>query len=190
MHAMVTNVLFYNSFVLNFAYAEALEVQNQFTEVHATFERFLETLRKDLEALETKLNAASSSSNSLSSHQSQQGLVAATEATSSKPQNGMHSQNSSFNTQSTDDKPLKNKELSDKRTHYGIAWVVYIRFARRAEGLKSARSVFGKARRDRWTPWEVHEAEGTTCSHYLPSTNSTLSSTHGISLREHGRCCR
>ncbi|KAI0712980.1 hypothetical protein C8T65DRAFT_739190 [Cerioporus squamosus] len=25
--------------------------------------------------------------------------------------------------------------------------------------LKFARAVFGKARRDRWTPWEVHEAE-------------------------------
>ena len=72
----------------------------------------------------------------------------------------MQSQNSSFNTQSDDEKPTKSKELLDKRTQHGVAWIMYMRFARRAENLRSARAVFGKARRDRWTPWEVYEAAG------------------------------
>lgn len=38
---------------------------------------------------------------------------------------------------------------------------MYMRFARRAEGLKPARSVFGKARKDKWISWEVYEAAGT-----------------------------
>ncbi|KAI1783642.1 hypothetical protein LXA43DRAFT_1130766 [Ganoderma leucocontextum] len=123
------------SFVLNFAYAEALELQGNFTEVHATFEKFLETLRKDLEALESRVNCSSSSNgSSMSNH-------------------------SSFNTQSSDEKPPKNKELCDKRTDYGIAWIAYIRSVRRAEDLKFARNIYGKAGRDRWTPWDVHEAE-------------------------------
>ena len=176
------------SFVLNFAYAEALELQNNFTEVHATFEKFLEILRKDLEVFETKLNASSSSSSSLGSQQSQQSAGATADGSSSQPQNGMQSQHSSFNTQSSsEDKPPKNKEMTDKRTHYGIAWIVYIRFARRAEGLKSARAVFGKARRDRWTPWEVHEAEGAS-TFLLPLVTrlTQLRSAHGISLWQQG----
>lgn len=67
--------------------------------------------------------------------------------------------NASFTTQS-DEKPFQNKELSEKRQEYGLAWTVYMRFARRAEGLKSARAVFGQARRDKWTPWEVYESAG------------------------------
>ena len=141
------------SFVLNFAYAEALELQGDFTEVHATFDKFLETLRKDLEALESRVNASNGSSSSQQSQTQHNGDAPAS-------QQGPTSNHSSFNTQSSDEKPPKNKELCDKRTDYGIAWIVYIRFARRAEGLKSARNVFSKARRDRWTPWEVHEAEG------------------------------
>jgi cleavage stimulation factor subunit 3 len=35
-----------------------------------------------------------------------------------------------------------------------------MRFARRSEGVKSSRLVFSKARRDRWLPWEVYEADG------------------------------
>jgi cleavage stimulation factor subunit 3 len=37
---------------------------------------------------------------------------------------------------------------------------MYMRFARRAEGVKSSRMAFGKARKDRWAPWEVYEAAG------------------------------
>ena len=52
------------------------------------------------------------------------------------------------------------KELSRRRTELGIAWIAYMRFARRAEGLKPARNVFGKARKDKWISWEIYEAAG------------------------------
>lgn len=39
-----------------------------------------------------------------------------------------------------------------------MAWIMYMRFCRRAEGLKSYRAVFAKARKDKWTTWEVYEA--------------------------------
>ncbi|KAI0687236.1 Suf-domain-containing protein [Earliella scabrosa] len=143
------------SFVLNYAYAEELERHGNFAEVHAVFDKFLKILSKDLEALEAKVNSANSSSSSIGSQQGQSKDGQAMDVTPA----GVQSQNSSFNTQSSDDRPPKNKELTDKRTDYGNVWIVYIRFARRAEGLQSARTLFGKARRDRLTPWEVHEAE-------------------------------
>ncbi|KAI8984849.1 hypothetical protein BD414DRAFT_489442 [Trametes punicea] len=148
------------SFVLNFAYAEALELQGNFAEVHATYEKFLEVLRKDLEALEEKINSSNSSSSSIGSQSSQKTESNAMDVVlaSSGSQSQGPSPNSSFATQAADEKPPKSKELSDKRTDYGIVWIMYMRFGRRAEGLKSARNIFGKARRDRWTPWEVYEA--------------------------------
>ena len=36
-----------------------------------------------------------------------------------------------------------------------------MRFARRAEGLKPARNVFSRARKDKWCAWCVYEAAGT-----------------------------
>jgi len=42
----------------------------------------------------------------------------------------------------------------------GLAYNVYIRVARRIKGAKASGVVFGRARKDRWTPWEVYEASG------------------------------
>jgi cleavage stimulation factor subunit 3 len=67
--------------------------------------------------------------------------------------------NATFTTPS-DEKPFQSKELSEKCQEYGLAWTVYMRFSRRAEGLKSARGVFAQASRDKWTPWEVYESAG------------------------------
>ncbi|KAI0640581.1 hypothetical protein C8Q79DRAFT_921396 [Trametes meyenii] len=154
-----------SSFVLNFAYAEALEVQSNFAEVHATYEKFLEVLRKDLEATEERINSANSSSSSIDSQTSQRSDTNAMDVTLQPPSQTPSpntspnpSPNSSFATQVADEKPPRSKQLTDKRTDYGIVYIMYMRFGRRAENLKSARNVFGKARRDRWTPWEVYEA--------------------------------
>ncbi|KZT13241.1 Suf-domain-containing protein [Laetiporus sulphureus 93-53] len=133
-----------SSFVLNFAYAEALEIRENYTEVHATFTKFLDVLRQDLEAVERRVSAENSPSSTAPNSQ-QEPLI-------------LPSQFSSFVSQVSEERPSKNKELHERRTEYGIAWIMYMRFARRAEGLKSSRAVFGKARRDRWMPWEVFEA--------------------------------
>ena len=170
------------SFVLNYAYAEQLERHGNFAEVHAVFAKFLKVLSKDLEALEAKVNSANSASGSIDS---QQGSPKDNPAMVVTPA-GVQSQNSSFNTQSSDDRPPKNKELTDKRTDYGNVWIVYIRFARRAEGLQSARTLFGRARRDRLSPWEVHEAEGALSSSRCdPARFADVDgahSSHGVSL--------
>ncbi|KXN88352.1 mRNA 3'-end-processing protein RNA14 [Leucoagaricus sp. SymC.cos] len=120
------------SYLLNFAYAEALEVRKEFTEVHATYDRFLSALRTELEALEKTIPAAPVTS----------------------PNSSQQSQGSST---SQDENPNA-KELAERRSEYGLAYVMYMRFGRRAEGVKSSRAIFGKARKDRWTPWEVFEA--------------------------------
>jgi cleavage stimulation factor subunit 3 len=116
-------------------------------------------LRKDLEAVEARVNSTASNVNG---NQPPSGIGADGGLQSDFATTGIQSQNSSFNTQNSnsDEKQSKSKELTDRRTEYGVAWIVYMRFARRAENLKSARAVFGKSRRDKWTPWEVFEAAG------------------------------
>ena len=148
------------SFLLNFACAEALEPQGNFEEVHKVFERFLEALRRDLDAHETRIVPSATSS------------TASTLATEPVASQGTEiiTTNASFSTQS-DEKPPQNKELNEKRQEYGLAWTVYMRFARRAEGLKSARAVFGQARRDKWTPWEVYESAGAWLDSHMPCGN-------------------
>ena len=126
-----------------------MELQGNFEEVHKVFERFLEALRRDLDTHEARI-VQSATSSTVSTGAAEPVGSQGTEVITA---------NASFTTQS-DEKPFQNKELGEKRQEYGLAWTVYMRFARRAEGLKSARAVFGQARRDKWTPWEVYESAG------------------------------
>ncbi|KAJ6615526.1 hypothetical protein B0H10DRAFT_2040864 [Mycena sp. CBHHK59/15] len=58
------------------------------------------------------------------------------------------------------DSPPKpsNDELVERKKEYSLAWIDYMRFARRAEGVKASREVFARARKDEWVGWEVYEA--------------------------------
>jgi len=150
------------SFLLHFAYAEAQEGRKEYGEVAATFDKLLDTLRVELEEFESRVNSTNSSFSSDASGRtvpvgapniSGTSMTGLTEA-------GMVSTNSSFATQVSDEKPPKSKELQERRTEYGLVWIMYIRYARRAHDLKTFRAVFAKARKDRWTPWEVYEAAG------------------------------
>lgn len=54
-----------------------------------------------------------------------------------------------------------NKELDVMKGELGVVWIMLMRFARRAEGLRPARGIFTKARKDKYCPWSVYEAAGT-----------------------------
>ncbi|TFK28593.1 mRNA 3'-end-processing protein RNA14 [Coprinopsis marcescibilis] len=142
-----------SSFLLTFAYAEAMELKKDYAEAHSAYDKLLTVLVKDLEALE----AASANANGANESQ-------ATEQSSQLT-------NLSFNSQSSDGKPVKTTELQEKRAEYGLVYTMYMRFARRAEGLAALRKVFGKARRDRWAPWEVYEASALMEYHCFDDKN-------------------
>lgn len=150
-------IIFYShSFVLNFAYAELLEAKKEYAEVHTVFDKLIHNLHEELDALEARTNSRNSSF--------------LTDGNKVHPTNGngngitteasIHSNNSSFETQNSDNKPSKSEEIAERRSEFGLVWIVYMRFARRAESLKSSRAVFGKSRKDRWTSWEVYETAG------------------------------
>ncbi|EIW69695.1 hypothetical protein M231_06303 [Tremella mesenterica] len=49
-------------------------------------------------------------------------------------------------------------EVEEKTVALGVVWVMYMRHARRASGIKAARGVFGKARKSSHATWHVYEA--------------------------------
>ena len=140
------------SFLLNFEYAETQEIAGNFSEVRSTYEKLFEVLRRELEAIEARIGSAPSSVNN--SLESQANGI-----------NGDHtpdintSQATQTSSQGVEEKPSqKFRELAERRTEYGLAIIMYMRFCNRAEKLQSFRNAFKHARKDRWTPWEVYEA--------------------------------
>lgn len=166
--AIILNELInYHSFLLNFAYAEAQENAKNNTEVHSMFTKFIEVLHADIEKVEKTVTP----DNSFASNGS-----AATQQSASSLSSLL----------------LPQKELARRRTELGIAWIAYMRFARRAEGLKPARTVFGKARKDKWISWEIYEAAGMETSLLILSYLFILFYPHsfyGISLYQSNGCC-
>lgn len=163
-----------SSFLLNFAYAEHQETLKNHAEVYAIYEKLLKLLQVELEAIEAR-----EAQNPQNSQQSQ-GELAPTEGTAvagangtehvqgegefgsqqEGAANGVSSSAAGQNGSPQKDGKPKSKELADRRQEYGLVYVMYIRFALRAEGVDASRAAFAKARKDRWTTWEVFEAAG------------------------------
>lgn len=135
--SIVFHFHFLHSFLLNFAYAEALELRGSIPEVHIVFDKLLSVLAADLERLAPPPAPVSPT-------------------VPEEPLND--SQESQNSTGSQDIEP--DSELVERKREYGIVYIMYMRFGRRAEGQKSARTIFARARKDKWTPWEVYEAAG------------------------------
>jgi cleavage stimulation factor subunit 3 len=145
------------SFVLNYAQAEALEVQKKFSEVHDTYKRFIELLEPELEEVESRTSSANTSLNLDGSM-----IIGNNSSVNVSSVSGMadHTQASQMSSQGGNEGSTKSKEFIERRKEYGVVWIDYMRFARRAEGLQAARDVFKNARKSKWTPWEVYEASG------------------------------
>lgn len=141
------------SFLLTFAYAEALEIKKDFAEVHNIYEKFLAVLVAELKTLDQTTNAAQDGANGSGS----QNPNGSGNGANNSGDMGSQSQNSYI---TPVEEPKKKTDLQRHRTEYGLAWIMYMRFAMRAEGVRKSRAVFGKARKDPWTPWEVFEAAG------------------------------
>jgi cleavage stimulation factor subunit 3 len=157
----------FDSFLLHLAYAECLENDRKFKEVHDLFSGFLTTLARDLEDVEGKVVKNEELNDFLSS------MVRDLEIAKELNPNEESSQ------------PTKSccDDLYSQKQSYGVIYIAYLRFTLRAEGLNAFRSMFTVARKDKWIPWEVYEIAGThllfiRINLYLilfPSSNGTSS---------------
>ncbi|KAG5222098.1 mRNA 3'-end-processing protein [Salix suchowensis] len=139
--------------LLNFAYAEVLEAKGDVKAVHEVYGQLLTLLQKALESLEAA-NKVTNSPTSPSGDAPNASMAG--NGVPGLSDTGLNSNSSSFSTDGS--KPPNVKEMNECRSEYGVVYIMYMRFARRAEEIKSARAVFQRARKDRWVPWEVYDA--------------------------------
>ncbi|KAK7438024.1 mRNA 3'-end-processing protein rna14 [Stygiomarasmius scandens] len=146
------------SFVLNFAYIDLLETKKDFEEVHKAFDKFLDILRENLDVLQAEADKAAAVATTTDNN-----VLGDTDADgvkSSNPNPTLEEPTAlSMNpTSSSSSDGVETDELKEKKKEYGLVWIMYMRFGRRAEGVKSSRAIFGKARRGKYIPWEIFEA--------------------------------
>lgn len=158
------------SFILNFAYTEALENSKNYQEVHNVFGKFIEVLHSEVERISKTVPESSLAANGNASATPQQ-------------------QPSGMTTSSTSSIMTPEKELALRKRELGIGYIAYMRFARRAEGLKAARGVFSKARKDKGVSWEVYEAAGESETLIWWMTDYRRCSIYGISFQQGSGCC-
>ncbi|GAW03677.1 cfia complex component [Lentinula edodes] len=129
-----------SSFLLTFAYAEALEIKKDYAQVHTTYTDFLQVQKVSLAKLQERVDEEKAKLKSGDTDE------IAIDTDPDLP----NSTESSLS--------VLNSDLEDRKKEYALTYIIYMRFARRAEGVKASRSLFGKARRDKYASWEVYEA--------------------------------
>ena len=144
------------SFVLHFAYAEALEIggPDGYPLVHQLYVTFLGRLRENLVQRERLIVMDCPS----------RGPADAGRAQGHTP--------SSFDAHALDQRSPVRKDLNECRVEYGVAWIMYMRFARRTQGSKAGLDVFGRALLDKFTPWQVYESAALTEYHLSQDASS------------------
>lgn len=156
------------SFLLTFAYAELQESKKEYKDVHDTFEKLLAALHTEIKTLEAKISPAPSSDaiDPAQGHVANNANNNAVDNAANNAVNGSYlqdpsgSKDNSFDSQSSDEKPSDASELIERKRDLGMAYVFYMRFGRRAEGVAMSRKIFGRARKDNYIPWQVYEAAG------------------------------
>ncbi|WVO12857.1 hypothetical protein L204_100465 [Cryptococcus depauperatus] len=148
------------SFLLTFALAEAEENHKNYSACHSLYTFLIDRLNPDVDELRNK---------TAREVQAAQGppIPGAENAVVGKIGNLDEDSNEAQQIQVLVEEREKRgqlvaearaKDVEELMISISVVWNMYMRFARRAEGIKSARSVFGKARRSAHLTWHVFEA--------------------------------
>ncbi|KAE9411113.1 Suf-domain-containing protein [Gymnopus androsaceus JB14] len=130
-----------SSFLLTFAYTEVLELRKEYAQVHTTYSKFLDIQKATLTELQQSID------------EEQERTKKAAETAKSD-----ESIASQLDLLSSSEEIFLSGDFDDRKKEYALTYIMYMRFARRAEGVKASRSLFGRARRDKYASWEVYEA--------------------------------
>jgi cleavage stimulation factor subunit 3 len=135
----------FTRYVLHFAYAELCESLGKLPEAHTAFDSLLKGIHSKLEVAEA-------------------GLAAEVEAVRASVPVSTGDVNGELSLERDEREKIvveqHNKELEGIKGELGVVWVMLMRFTRRAEGLRPARTVFARSRKDKYCPWSVYEAAG------------------------------
>lgn len=139
------------SFLLTFALAEIEEEQKNFADCHSIYTSLIDSLNTETEDMRVQV---------ASEVEVARGPEIPVQA--DNDMNGEESDYARLVREREERGKLvqerRGKDIENSKTAAGIVWVYYMRFARRAEGLKAARLVFGKARKSPNVTWHIFEA--------------------------------
>jgi hypothetical protein len=168
------------SALLHFTYAEVNELAKKYDVVHKMYEKYLAYLLQELEEMETPPESPVNPSSTDDLKNAANGNTADSDIVPSATQ-------PSFLLPAVPEAPASTSEYAERRAEYGLVWIMYMRFAHRAEGLKPSRKVFGNARKIKHSPWEVYEAAGTSSSSSVPQFSQTKTFFSAIGVPCHRR---
>ncbi|KAG8917680.1 mRNA 3'-end-processing protein rna14 [Tulasnella sp. 417] len=132
--------------VLSFAYAELMETQKNIKEVNDTYTTLIENMHKNLEDLQIEIEEEVAAARAAVLHGDANEQDPTTPAV-------IEAEDRARKT-----RERRSKDMEAARNEVGVVWVMLMRFSRRSEGLRPARAVFARARKDKWCPWVVYEA--------------------------------
>ncbi|WRT67126.1 uncharacterized protein IL334_004092 [Kwoniella shivajii] len=144
------------SFLLTFALAELLEEQSQIPATHELFQNFLASLSPEIDELRKVIERE----------------VANAKGPEIPPPAGlgnditMDGDGISEYQRMVEERENRGKLVEERRGKeveelmkgVNVGWIMYMRFARRVEGIKGARAIFGKARKSAYLTWHIFEA--------------------------------
>ncbi|WWC61133.1 uncharacterized protein I303_103712 [Kwoniella dejecticola CBS 10117] len=142
------------SFLVTFALAELLEDLSQYPAVHELYQNFLTSLTPEINDLKKTIERE----------------VEIAKGPEIPPVSGddvnMDGDGMSEHQRMVEERDNRGKLVEERRGKQveelmkgvNLGWIMYMRFARRAEGIKAARAIFGKARKSPYLTWHVFEA--------------------------------
>lgn len=148
-----------SSFLLTFAYAELLEGKRDFAACRSTFDALIENHGKSVQKLRAAIEAEVAQAQGPEIELSGEEVKLDTDedmdvSELSEAQRLAHDREA----RGKEVRDRRQKEVDDILSAAGVIWIMYIRFARRSEGLKSARAIFAASRKSPFTSWQVYES--------------------------------
>ncbi|WVF72119.1 hypothetical protein IAT40_006931 [Kwoniella sp. CBS 6097] len=143
------------SFLLTFALSELLEDLNTYPAVHDLFVSLIDALSPEIDSLKKTIDREVEAAKGPEIPNS-----------SSLGDINMDGDGASEVQKMVEEREARGKLVEERRGKevdelvrgVNVAWIMYMRFARRAEGIKAARGVFGKARKSPYLSWHTFEA--------------------------------
>ncbi|EEB89816.1 hypothetical protein MPER_12049, partial [Moniliophthora perniciosa FA553] len=135
--------------------------KKEYQEVHAIYEKFLSVLRDELTGLINAEKARTDSESAAATSATKEESEGDPNETSMESTQPNDVNTTSFGSTSSTSSVAGSSaaEIAERRKDFGLVYIMYMRFVRRAEGVNASRPIFGKARKEpNLTPWEVYEA--------------------------------
>ncbi|ODO03341.1 hypothetical protein L198_02186 [Cryptococcus wingfieldii CBS 7118] len=149
------------SFLLTFAYAELEEERKEYATCHALYSNLISKLNPEVDQLRKEIvkEVEIARGPPIPNAEKAQSAAAAGDV-------DMDGNDLQEIQKLVDERENRGRLVAERRGRdvdelmigISVVWNMYMRFARRAEGIKSARAVFGKARKSPHLTWHVFEA--------------------------------